>query len=350
MPLEDLTLADICALDRRIQAALRIGRVLPDARFGLAEPGRVVVLLDGEAQEKLGGDGGGLQRLCPAEYDRLQAGGGVSPSPAEAPPEAEPVVPADGQRHPASAFFAGVTLQEPELPRDEAAPCAEPEPVAPIVAEPADAAPPVASQVPPRWTPQEDDRLIETVARLVCAGHSRAGAIASAAQMIGRPFEGTHFRVYKILKGRLDEAILEASRHQAPGQETSEPVAPAGEAEDPRPAPVAAAVPAGAGEQLAPAVPDDPAALLSGRGEPDDELGRHLWTLTRKGGWDFGADHRLMDLACLGWRLPDIAGEMGRPDLEVKRRFDLLVKNRAFKREAVRDRLAAFLALAEAAE
>jgi len=132
-----------------------------------------------------------------------------------------------------------------------------------------------------------------------------------------------------------------------PASVRCEPVAPAGEVALPA-APMAAAVPAGAGEQPAPAVheaadpfPDD---------EPTDDLGRHLWFLTRKGDWHFGADHQLMDLACMGWNVPDIAAEMGRGDLDVKRRFDLLTDKRRFNRAAVRDRLAAFLALAGAAE
>jgi hypothetical protein len=118
-----------------------------------------------------------------------------------------------------------------------------------------------------------------------------------------------------------------------PASDDCEPVAPA-RAVDHTAAPVAAAVPAGGGA-TPPAVPDI-----------DDELGQHLMSLTRKGDWHIGADHRLMDLACLGWRVPEIAGEMERGDLDVKRRFDLLLDGRKFKREDVRDRLAGFLALA----
>jgi hypothetical protein len=101
---------------------------------------------------------------------------------------------------------------------------------------------------------------------------------------------------------------------------------------------------AAAGEVLpSPAVQDDAVTPLA---VPDDEIGRHLFGMTVKGGWDFRADHRLLELACLGWRVPDIAAEMGRADLDVKRRFDLLLDGRKFKREDVRDRLAGFLALA----
>lgn len=140
-----------------------------------------------------------------------------------------------------------------------------------------------------------------------------------------------------------------------PASGPCEPVAPAGEAV-PHVPPVAAAVPAGAGEQTAPAVlegvapADDSPVRESGTGAPPDELGRHLWSLSRKGDWHFGADAELMRLACLGWTVPAIAAEMGRGHLEVKRRFRLLVDDGTFKRDDVLARLNAFLDQSQAAE
>lgn len=185
-------------------------------------------------------------------------------------------------------------------------------------------APPVATGKPPAWTEDEDDRLVDMVAFSVSGlGESRHAAAAIAADRLGRPVEGTRYRVKAKLADRIDARIAELA-----GEDQSHS-APANPALD---APVAAESGGGSPNPLAPAAPN--------RAEPMS-LAAHIAALPRKNGWTLKRDADLMDLAIEGWKSDEIAIEFGVSPHEVKERFDLLTgydretKTRAYDRDAV---------------
>lgn len=175
---------------------------------------------------------------------------------------------------------------------------------------------------PPAWTDEEDAQLVEGVVSGVMRGMSRHHAAGLVARVLGRPLDGTVFRCKNKLRARIEDELQLRSPAPAPAEPVSEPAGIA---------PEAAA-----------------ADILPIGDAPTDDLGIHLWNLPRKGDWHMGRDLILMEFSCLNWDAASIAGELGCSDREVKQRYDLLVKNRQFKRDAVLARLQQFMAAAGA--
>lgn len=194
-------------------------------------------------------------------------------------------------------------------------------PVTPSIAEPiAEVTPAVAAEAekpgilaatpaslrPAQWTAEEDAQIVADVVENIKSGLSKNAAIAKAAEKLGRPYEGTRFRLNTKLAGALDVALARAAQAQA-------------KAPTPKPA-----------------TTPNAAAL--------DALEFHLAHLTRTDGWTMARDIELLELTINGWDIPSIAMEMQVDSREIKARFDLLTglytdaqdkKARRFKREDV---------------
>lgn len=165
------------------------------------------------------------------------------------------------------------------------------------------------------WAKAEDDLAIQMVAE----GYS-AAAIAAK---LGRPIEGTRFRLYTKLKTRAQKVKTPAA--------LAEPVAPSS-----------------APRQFVPAAP-----IATTKSKPNSKptplprdaspLDHHMAKISRKGGWTIEQDLDVMHLANLGWQVAEIALELQLDGAAVKDRFDLLTgfdkgsKRRAFGRPSVLD-------------
>lgn len=189
-----------------------------------------------------------------------------------------------------------------------------------------------ASVRPNAWSAEEDDKLVALVARYILQGQPKGQAISVAAHELGRPFEGTGFRIRSKLADRLT-AEIDRLRADALADliQTHQ--------SDPAPQPVAEEA-AGNNVSLTPAadqpadahppVPtsaDDPADGAAVSPAPSATLSpieAHLHGLPRKGGWTMERDHELLELICAGWAMPEISAEMAIQAGDVKARFDLL--------------------------
>jgi hypothetical protein len=147
--------------------------------------------------------------------------------------------------------------------------------------------------------------LIAFVVDRLERGQTKGAAIQDAANDLGRPFEGTRFRLNTALKGRLAEAL--ASKPVSDSAAV-DPVA------QPAPAQPSPAQPANAEWR-----PD--AALSASTLSPIEQ---HLLAMPAKGGWTLEIDLHLLELSEMGWTLPEIATETGRDGRAVSERFDLL--------------------------
>lgn len=186
------------------------------------------------------------------------------------------------------------------------------------------------------WTPEKDDALVEAVAAAKITGATWAECWRKTAPIVGNTEKACELRGRQKLKARIEARAEELA-------------APEGHAETtppPEPAPAPAVSPPPVVEAAGACHPSTPAASLPAA--PTDELGQYLWTMTRKDGWDMGADKDLMELANLGWTMGDVATDMGRDSKAVKARFELLTCGRRYKREDVLARLYAFLSQAAA--
>lgn len=115
--------------------------------------------------------------------------------------------------------------------------------------------------------------------------------------------------------------------------------------DDPAVAAVAAPVAAGhplpatsspdAGEP-APAVASSPAAGDPG---PVDRLTAYLAGVARRGPWTLDSDAALMRLVCKGWKVGEIAADMGIDGGAVRDRIKVLTDGGKWRKEAVLDRL-----------
>lgn len=225
------------------------------------------------------------------------------------------------------------------------------------------------------WTPAEDARMVGIVADAICAGQTKWTGIAAAAQALGRPESGVQFRILNKAKDDLaaelarraagsDPKPTNAAAAPAPapivlppvslpeavqvvrggGAAPSTPAAPL-----PSPAPVAAKVTpaplppavkesltvAPAPERRAPtpaivadARPPRPAAgERASQVAPPDDLApvlAHLRTLTKGDAKALKADFAIMHLACAGFKMGDIATDLGLDSKHVKQRFEAL--------------------------
>jgi hypothetical protein len=86
-------------------------------------------------------------------------------------------------------------------------------------------APPVATGNPPSWTDDEDQRLIDIIARAVHGdGINRNKAAEAAALALRRPIEGTKFRTKNKLATRIDARIAELAAQDHSHSATAVPV------------------------------------------------------------------------------------------------------------------------------
>lgn len=170
------------------------------------------------------------------------------------------------------------------------------------------AADPAPLPAKPNWTQADDKAAIDAYVASILASEPIKTATENAAYAVGRPLEGTRWRLKNVLADQLAEALKIASEIPAPP--VADPsTAPAednrsGEAADaPKPTPPAAPVPA-------------PTA---------DLLDAHLADMPRNGTW---TPERDLDLARMsvenGWSIQDIAVDFGMDAGAVKDRWDAL--------------------------
>jgi hypothetical protein len=235
------------------------------------------------------------------------------------------------------AAFAGVTAADP-------APAAAREQIAhfdaPGQPDPEQPQPGSASALAQKaafakfWTDERDTILINAMAAGRLQNRTWWSVAEEFAATLGATPKAIDLRARQVLRPRIDARIAElrAAQPEPPAAEQTEQAA--------------------SGPMATPAVevalPPAAAPTATSTVPPADDLGKYLWTMSRKGGWDMKADHGLMELACTGWTMGDIAVEMGRDSKEIKERFELLTCLRRFKREDVLARLAAFVSLATA--
>ena len=215
------------------------------------------------------------------------------------------------------------------------------------------ATPPAATHqeklLPATWSEDEDTRLVAgIVAAMVGQGLIKSAAIRAMAAQLGRPEQGTAFRVHHKLKARLDDALAAA--------QTAKAEAEALLAKSPATEPTGTAQwDAAVGGDTPAAVQDEPdldarsreAATAHGNGPASftaDPVTAHLMALTDKGGWTVERDHELMELSIAGWHPNEIALQLQMQASAIKPRFDALTgqytddsgkKARRFTREDV---------------
>lgn len=163
----------------------------------------------------------------------------------------------------------------------------------------------LAVGTPPRWTEDEDSRAIDIAVELLTARHHTPMQLAEIiGPALGRPVDGTCYRIRTKLMDRITDARLHATA-----------TAPA----SPAPAPLAAAA--------------------------EDTLTAHLKSLPMKNDWTMAHDRELVQLAVDGWDTPSIAMEMQVSGDFIKARFAQLTRRAhedpamRFTREAVLARL-----------
>ena len=381
MPLNDLSLEDLSALQKTVSVLVLMGRGLEESgllapRFDLT-PGEAVTIttsfrmpaiesrkvkiewrqyepapideeeLPTSIKAVLSENDNDLPPAEPGATFRLDE----PPSTEAAPPEPA-LVPVEP---PAATDAGGTPSAAPGRPGEAASP-------PPEVADPggvadsgggqqvmAVATPPAAtherafSGVTP-WTPEEDARLIALVVSGVTRlGLTKGSAIKSAAHELGRPERGTIFRCHHKLKDRLNAAIGAAFADRDPPWDEPEPT----------PIPVGPALAtttdgttasdgdAAAGGHSPAAVQDDDnpyglnvdklrraRALLQQadaiRQHEANDLTAHLMALPDKNGWTLQRDLELMELSIEGWQPQHIALQLGVQDNQIKPRFDAL--------------------------
>lgn len=214
------------------------------------------------------------------------------------------------------------------------------------------------------WTEEEDAELIRlTVFSMVKMGLSKTAAIRTAAKGIGRPEQGSAFRMHHKLKDRLEaalaetrsakadaEAILskspEAARQDAPPPQAEVQ----GESAEPPVGDAPASVPEpGAGATLPPDLDAKSRQAAIDHGTHiASPIVAHIMTLPTKGGWTLERDLELMELSIEGWQPNEIALQLKIQASLIRPRFDLLTglhedandkKVRRFKREDVLEAL-----------
>lgn len=255
------------------------------------EPG-VIAPIPAGAVYALHDEATGITLLSPAtapDEGGAEAGNGPGPVEPAAPADPMPAGAADAisEQPAAPPPAAGEPGPAPEQTAGPTAGAAGPDGGGGAVAAATPAASNPPAPTPPPWTEAEEEALIAHAVRLILGGMGKKAAHMEAGRLIGRPGEGASFRLYTKLKDRFDAALQAASKAAF---DRAEPVA----------------------------VPD-PAPLT-----PYGELCAHLDALPRKDGWTEVRDLDLMNLACLGWGMNEIAQDMDLRADKVKARFDLL--------------------------
>lgn len=179
----------------------------------------------------------------------------------------------------------------------------------------------MAKAMPAPWTAQEDELAVTVYVDNLNAGEGIGEAARKAADAVGRPFEGTKFRLKNKLAEQVDARLLRllnakalaetARRNAAAAAEVSIEAAPQPIAADPAPDVVAEKPPADA----------DPVAI-------DPRLRRHISALsqiTHGRRWKPAEDLALLDDVTNGLKLAEIAADMGLDSNKVKFRLETLI-------------------------
>lgn len=240
--------------------------------------------------------------------------------------------------------YDGLDFPDAGAAEDAPDPVPSLDPVAPppaAVVEPSPAArATVAGDVDPAkpapWTAEEDDRLVQLVAEAMADGEKLNRAAAAAANVLGRPEEGTKYRVYNKVKDRVYDALGQLKKPTAE-QTTPEParqlagadaVGRAGGASQPAPgAPKAEPKPAPKppAPKAAPVPPADlPPELAS--------AAAHLRSVTPFGKWTPTMDRDLLrELVDLRWPLHEVCLDLGVSTIQAHQRLHTLTKGKALK-------------------
>jgi hypothetical protein len=196
-------------------------------------------------------------------------------------------------------------------------------PAPPAAPAPGSASAMAANWQAPLWTPEEDDRLVDLIARRVVGGGlSRNQAMIYSARDLGRAEEGVKFRCKTKLKARIEAAIDAAGKVLA--HDLAEAEAAFEDSADPAPIPASPAM----------AAATDPAQVSGGDTavgghspaavQSADPLTAHLRGMTDKGGWSLQRDLELMELSCEGWKPNEIALQLTMQANAIQPRFDAL--------------------------
>ncbi len=237
MPLNDLSLSELNQLQDGLAALRRTGEALQsnrvEARFDLT-PGVPASIMTDVVLPSVGASHwpvaavGDIPSLLKVKAPSTEA---AQPEPAPVPVDAplasgEGVEGAEisaepsrsgGEEVPQVSAFpevlaesgGGAVMAAAEPP---AAPAPTPDP-APVAGSASALA---ATSQPPLWTREEDDRLVDLVVNGIAKnGLSKSASIRAAALALGRPEQGTAFRLQHKLKSRLDAALTEAAMGQA---------------------------------------------------------------------------------------------------------------------------------------
>lgn len=176
-----------------------------------------------------------------------------------------------------------------------------------IATPPAGQAPVEPKQaLPARWTAEED----EVAVRLKLDGVP----VAAIARRLGRPVEGTSYRLYHALKSRWHGLAVTLAAPKAAAKKAD--IKASGKAADKAP-PLSTAPAAPVPMFRTKALPVQP--------DPDLSLAAHCARLSPDPAWPLARDVEMLGLTVdLRWPMSDIALELGVTSVDLKARFDLL--------------------------
>lgn len=223
-------------------------------------------------------------------------------------PQSPPALGSDGD---AGGASEGVVFS-PDLPDAPPAAPQEMEPPAPAAKDHA--------QKPKPWTAEEDEIAVELAAELTAKNAQKRTIVELVAKRLGRPLDGTYFRLRNRLKARIDARAreLQGLARKARKEAVDASVAPL------------LLTPA----DIAPPAeePGEEAQAVAGA------LAAHLAAVPRTGkwaGWTLQRDIEVLDFVFLGWTSNEITRELGVAPGLVADRFDVLTDKRRFRRDLV---------------
>jgi hypothetical protein len=222
-----------------------------------------------------------------------------------------------------------------------------------------------ATNLPPRWTEDEDAALVDMAVDLLMQRHHAPNELAAViGPALGRPEKGTAWRIRQKLMDRISaarKARLAAVAEPVPAKPVAASVVPDDDwtfdpradrprdpAHDPNRAAALVAV------QIV--VPDSSPEVAPNvfAAAPQDDLTAHLLGLPRGLVWTWARDSEFCELMGLGQGWDQIAVELGLGERDVKARFDVLTglrrdtNVRSYVRSAVIARMALLSGLAAA--
>jgi len=260
----------------------------------------------------------------------------------------------------------GAVTVEPDAGFGGAGTAAAPAPNPPDPILPGSARALAGTNLPRLWTAEEDARAVDMAVRLRLDGTRSPMALAGViGPALGRPLDGTAWRLRKVLAERIADGVRLARQappavvpdQEVPDQEVADDAVAALPEWDFNPLrpPGDSARPALVVEGAAAAALDQPAPWFAAA--PDDALTRHLLGLPRGGVWTWDRDSEVAELIGLGgWTLAAIALEMKLSGRDITNRFDAMTgwdrntRLRAFGRDAVIARMALLSGLSAAGD